>query len=55
MQAGRRVNRRQTAQAVTYVLPRETEYGYIRSDLRRLILTAGGLLVLMFALLFVLD
>jgi hypothetical protein len=53
-QANRRVNRPKT-QAVTYVLPRDVEYAYIRSDLRRLILTAGALLILMFVLLFVLD
>jgi hypothetical protein len=49
-----RVSRRQ-AQAATFVLPRDVEYAYIRSDLRRLIITAGALLVLMFALLFILD
>ena len=54
VQASRRVNRSKT-QAVTYVLPRNVEYAYIRSDLRRLILTAGALLVLMFVLLFILD
>ncbi len=54
VQASRRINRNKS-QAVTYVLPRETEYAYIRSDLRRLIITAGALLVLMFVLLFVLD
>ena len=55
VQASRRVNRRVATQPVTYVLPREVEYGYIRADLRRLILTAGALLVFMFVLLFVLD
>lgn len=54
-QASRRVNRRQSAQSASYVLPREVEYAYIRSDLRRLIITAGALLVVMFALLFILD
>jgi hypothetical protein len=49
-----RANRRQ-AQAVTYVLPRDVEYGYIRSDLRRLIITASALLIVMFVLLFLLD
>ena len=53
-QASRRVSRNKT-QAVTYVLPRDVEYAYIRSDLRRLIITAGALLVLMFVLLFILD
>ncbi len=54
VQASRRVARTK-AQAVTYILPRDVEYAYIRSDLRRLILTAGALLVLMFVLLFVLE
>jgi hypothetical protein len=53
-QASRRVSRNKT-QAVTYVLPREVEYTYIESDLRRLIITAGALLVLMIVLLFLLD
>lgn len=53
--AGRRASRRQPTQLVSYVLPRDVEYAYIRSDLRRLILTAGVLLALMFALLFILD
>ena len=55
VQARRRVARRPASQAVTYVLPREVEYAYIRADLRRLIVTAAGLLALMFALLFILD
>lgn len=55
IQASRRANRRQATQLVTYVLPRNVEYGYIRADLRRLIVTAGALLALMFVLLFVLD
>ncbi len=54
-QASRRANRRQSTQVVSYVLPREVEYGYIRSDLRRLIITALGLLALMIALLFILG
>ena len=54
VQASRRVSRNK-AQAVTYVLPRDVEYAYIRSDLRRLIITAVALLILMFALLFILD
>ena len=41
--AGRRASRRQATQQVNYVLPRDVEYGYIRSDLRRLIITAGVL------------
>jgi hypothetical protein len=36
-------------------LTKEQEYDYIRSDLRRLIVTAGPLLLLMIGLLFVLD
>lgn len=55
VQASRRVSRRQASQPVSYVLPRSVEYAYIRSDLRRLIITAGALLALMFVLLFVLD
>ncbi|MCC6674011.1 MAG: hypothetical protein IT339_02360 [Thermomicrobiales bacterium] len=46
---------RQKSQAVTYTIPRDVEYAYIRSDLRRLILTAGAMLVVMFVLLFLLD
>jgi len=37
------------------VLTKEEEYRYIRADLRRLALTAGGLFVLMMALLFIVD
>ena len=36
------------------VLSREEEYRYIRSDLRRLVVTAGSLLAVMIALLVVL-
>lgn len=36
-------------------LPRETEYAFIRSDMRRLFYTAGSLTILMIVLLFVLD
>lgn len=47
--AGRRtVNR-------VYSISRDLEYRYIRSDMRRLLLVAGGLLVLMLVLLFILD
>jgi hypothetical protein len=43
-------------QAVRQIyLTREQEYAFIRADMRRLLLTAGGLFVLMIALLFVLD
>lgn len=54
-QSGRRTGRRQGSQQVSYVLPREVEYAYVHSDLRRLLITAGALLILMFALLFILD
>ena len=46
---------RQKVQPATYSISRETEYAYIESDLRRLILTAGALLILMVVLLFLLD
>lgn len=36
-------------------LSRAEEYRYIRADLNRLLITAGGLLVLMIALLFVVE
>ncbi len=36
-------------------ISREQEYGFIREDLRRLVYTAGFLLVIMFALLFLVD
>ena len=55
VQASRRTNRRQTTQQVSYVLPRDVEYDYIRADLRRLIITAAALLALMLVLLFFLD
>lgn len=55
VQASRRANRRQASQPVSYVLPRDVEYGYIRGDLRRLIFTAAILLAVMIALLFILD
>lgn len=37
------------------VLSREQEFRFIRSDLRRLVITAGSLFVLMIALLFFVD
>ena len=52
--AGRRTSRR-VVQATSYVLPRDVEYAYIRSDLKRLLLTAGALLALMLILLFIID
>lgn len=36
-------------------LTRQQEYAFIRSDIRRLIITAGALFVLMIVLLFILD
>ena len=43
-------------QAVRQIyLTRAQEYAFIRADMRRLLLTAGGLFVLMIALLFLLD
>lgn len=37
------------------MLPRATEYAFIRSDMRRLLLTAGTLAILMIVLLLLLD
>lgn len=39
----------------TFFLSRAQEYAYIRADMRRLIITASGLFVLMLVLLAVLD
>lgn len=36
-------------------LPRATEYAFIRSDMHRLLLTAGSLAIVMIVLLFLLD
>jgi len=44
-----------SAPADAYVLPKEQEYGYIRSDLRRLLVTAAVLAIMMVALLIVLE
>ena len=41
--------------AKTYAISRALEYSYIRADMRRLIITASGLFVLMIVLLFILD
>lgn len=46
---------RSSSAANTYVLPREEEYGFIRSDLRRLLLTAAVLAIMMVALLVILE
>jgi len=37
------------------VLPRDIEYAFIRSDMRRLLFTAGSLTVIMIVLLFLID
>ena len=37
------------------VLTREEEYAYIKQDMRRLVIIAGALLVLMLVLLFIID
>lgn len=46
---------RSLTKANPFVLPREREYGFIRSDLRRLLLTAAVLAIMMVALLVVLE
>jgi hypothetical protein len=52
--AERRPQRRPAPTAVL-ALSRAAEYAYIRADLRRLFITAGSLLALMVALLFIVD
>jgi hypothetical protein len=42
-------------QATTFTLSRQQEMIYIRDDLRRLIYVAGGLLVLMVVILYILE
>ena len=49
------ISRRRPVIAKPIVLTKEEEYRYIRADMRRLGITAGGLFVLMIALLFVLE
>jgi hypothetical protein len=48
-----------SSKRITYtrpiVLTKEQEYAYIREDMRRLVIIASGLLVLMLVLLFILD
>lgn len=39
----------------TYSISKEQEYAFIREDLRRLLVTAGVLIVVMIALLFLID
>jgi hypothetical protein len=43
------------SQASTFTLSREQEMMYIREDLRRLVYISGGLLVLMFVILYILE
>jgi hypothetical protein len=51
-----RSRRRVTASATPAIeLTREQEFAYIRSDMRRLVVIAGGLLALMLALLIVVS
>ena len=38
-----------------FTLSRELEYAYIRADLRRLVIIAGGLLVLMLFILVIVE
>lgn len=47
------VNRGRSSQGLA--ITREQEYGFIREDLKRLLYTAAILLVVMFALLFMVD
>lgn len=46
---------RSASAASAYVLPREREYDFIRSDLRRLLMTAAALAIVMVALLVILE
>ena len=52
--AARRLGRPR-AVARPIVLSREQEYAFIRADLRRLLITAAGLFLLMIVLLFLID
>lgn len=49
------VKPRARAAARTVVMSREQEYSFIHADLRRLLLTAGALLLLMLVLLFIIE
>lgn len=53
--AARRAARQPVAKAKAKTLTREQEYGFIRADLRRLLYTAGGVMVFMIALLLVIE
>jgi hypothetical protein len=50
-----RATRRPAAAVAAPAITREQEYQFIRADLRRLLITAGTVLVLMLALLFVVE
>lgn len=52
---GRQVATVKSAARNAFVLPREQEYAFIRADLRRLLITAAVLAVMMVALLVVLE
>ncbi|MGC4106500.1 MAG: hypothetical protein QM753_09140 [Thermomicrobiales bacterium] len=51
----RNATRKPVAGPVAPTITREQEYQFIRADLRRLLITAGTVLVLMLALLFVVE
>ncbi|MGI8485044.1 MAG: hypothetical protein ACR2OU_12370 [Thermomicrobiales bacterium] len=53
--AARRAARQPVAKVKTKTLTRDQEYRFIRADLRRLLFTAGGVMVLMIALLLVIE
>jgi hypothetical protein len=53
--AARREARAARPRSAIHALPREQEYAFIRSDLRRLLMTAGVVTLLMLAMLVVLD
>lgn len=52
---GRQVATARSTVSTAYGLPREQEYGFIRADLRRLLLTAAVLAIMMVGLLLVLQ
>jgi hypothetical protein len=54
-QTSDRQRKRQVQSTVRPTLSKAQEYAYIRSDLRRLLVTAGPLLLLMLGLLFVIG
>lgn len=54
-QRGARGTARATQPAHSFAISREQEYGFIREDMRRLLLTAGALTLVMIALLMVIG